>query len=299
MWDVFIAHASEDKDILVRPLAKVLKEVYKVDVWYDEFSLEYGDSLLESIEEGLRDSKFGVIIFSENFFGKKWTTHEYISLKTKEMLHNDKNIIPIWYNINKEDIAKYSLSMTDKIAITVNGDYDIDDIAIKIIKIIRPDIYKNINRMIYFESLLKESVLYTMSLKEFNKIPISIPPIRHKTISNLMKARLKLIHNSIKEVDSRSYELYEDHFRRSINIDREIIITELITAAYIDCINESMSLEEKSEIYLLSLGTTLSGNTQYRNLSIDKKDYRRYVQIIRNYLEDIDSQIVMEYKAKS
>ena len=101
MWDVFISHASEDKDMLVRPLAKQLNEIYKVNVWYDEFTLEYGDSLLDSIESGLQDSNFGVVVFSKNFFQKVWTDHEYKSLRTKEMLLNKKVIVPIWYDITK------------------------------------------------------------------------------------------------------------------------------------------------------------------------------------------------------
>ena len=58
MWDVFIFRVSEDKDNLVRILVKHLSEVYKVQVWYDEFTLEYRHSLLDSIEKGLQDSTF-------------------------------------------------------------------------------------------------------------------------------------------------------------------------------------------------------------------------------------------------
>ncbi|SNS99191.1 hypothetical protein SAMN05446037_10329 [Anaerovirgula multivorans] len=32
MWDVFISHASEDKELVVRPLAKQLSEIYKAKV---------------------------------------------------------------------------------------------------------------------------------------------------------------------------------------------------------------------------------------------------------------------------
>ena len=42
-WDVFIAHASEDKEKFVRPLAEELSN--HIRVWYDEFTLTVGDSL--------------------------------------------------------------------------------------------------------------------------------------------------------------------------------------------------------------------------------------------------------------
>ena len=43
-YDVFISHASEDKDAVVRPLANALKN-RGVTVWYDEFEMRIGDSL--------------------------------------------------------------------------------------------------------------------------------------------------------------------------------------------------------------------------------------------------------------
>lgn len=42
--DVFISHASEDKDDFVRPLANALI-TEGLDVWYDEMALRIGDSL--------------------------------------------------------------------------------------------------------------------------------------------------------------------------------------------------------------------------------------------------------------
>ena len=38
MKDLFISHASEDKDELVHPLAEGLKRA-GVDVWYDEYTV--------------------------------------------------------------------------------------------------------------------------------------------------------------------------------------------------------------------------------------------------------------------
>ena len=61
LFDLFICHASEDKDAFVRPLATRLREEH-VEVWFDEFTLEMGDSLRESIDRGLATSRFGVVV---------------------------------------------------------------------------------------------------------------------------------------------------------------------------------------------------------------------------------------------
>ena len=50
--DVFISHASEDKDDIVTHLVNALKDE-GVDVWYDEFELRIGDDLRQKIDQGL------------------------------------------------------------------------------------------------------------------------------------------------------------------------------------------------------------------------------------------------------
>lgn len=51
LHDVFICHASEDKEEFVRPLADALRSNH-VEVWYDEFTVNVGDSLCEAMGSG-------------------------------------------------------------------------------------------------------------------------------------------------------------------------------------------------------------------------------------------------------
>ena len=69
MWDVFISHASEDKEQLVRPLAEELIKC-GVKVWYDEFTINLGESLTASIDQGILNSKFGLLNISPAFSEK-------------------------------------------------------------------------------------------------------------------------------------------------------------------------------------------------------------------------------------
>jgi hypothetical protein len=70
-WDAFISHASEDKERFVRPLARALKNL-GVEIWYDEFSLKLGDSLSRSIDKGLAQSRYDIVVLSEAFMTKSW-----------------------------------------------------------------------------------------------------------------------------------------------------------------------------------------------------------------------------------
>ena len=114
-WDIFISHASEDKEKFVKPLAEAL--ISKgLKVWYDDFTLNIGDSLRESIDEGLKNSRYGLVILSQDFFKKEWTKKEFNALVNKETC-GTKVILPIWYNVSYSDVSNFSPMLSDTIAI--------------------------------------------------------------------------------------------------------------------------------------------------------------------------------------
>ncbi|GAB3684394.1 hypothetical protein GCM10028857_13320 [Salinarchaeum chitinilyticum] len=119
-YDVFISHASEDKEEIVRPLAQELSD-RGIRVWYDEFELSLGDSLRESIDQGLTSSEYGIVVLSENFFDKKWTNYELNSLVSRHM-EEDKVILPLWHEIDQSTIRQESPLLADLLAEEVDSD---------------------------------------------------------------------------------------------------------------------------------------------------------------------------------
>jgi len=133
-FDVFISHASEDKDEVVRPLAEALRNG-GLDVWYDEFEMKIGDSLRRKIDSGLARSRFGVVVLSRAFFGKGWTNYELDGLVTRSVT-GEQIILPIWHNITKQQVIEYSPSLADKLARSTTS-HTVEEIAEEIIDIIR------------------------------------------------------------------------------------------------------------------------------------------------------------------
>jgi hypothetical protein len=87
-YDVFVCHASEDKESFVDPLATALKNA-GVKVWYDQFVWEWGDTLRGAIDRGLVESRYGIVVFSPAFLKrKKWTEHELDGLFAREQSGN-------------------------------------------------------------------------------------------------------------------------------------------------------------------------------------------------------------------
>src|ERR1700730_1573769 len=112
--NLFLSHAWEDKDTFVRSLAEALR--LEFDVWYDEYALKPGDSLLEKISEGLRSCDRGIVVLSRHFFEKPWTQAELnglFALETKER----KILIPIWLDVTKKDVLNFSPILADRVAI--------------------------------------------------------------------------------------------------------------------------------------------------------------------------------------
>lgn len=126
-YDVFISHASEDKESFVRELADTLIEEYNIKVWYDEFSIKWGDSLRKSIDKGLKSSKFGIVVISKSFIKKGWTNYELDGLFQKEMTYG-KTILPIWHDITKDEVQDFSPSLAGRKALNTSM-YTIKEIA--------------------------------------------------------------------------------------------------------------------------------------------------------------------------
>ncbi|NTW70393.1 MAG: SUMF1/EgtB/PvdO family nonheme iron enzyme [Chlorobiaceae bacterium] len=115
MEGVFLCHAGEDKDF-VRPLADELRK-RGIGVWYDEYSLELGDSLTGKIDKGLAESSFGVVVLSKHFFGKAWPERELTGLATRELGERKKVILPIWHKITLQDVLAAHPPLADKLGI--------------------------------------------------------------------------------------------------------------------------------------------------------------------------------------
>ena len=106
-WDVFISHASEDKETVAKPFAETLRSK-NLNVWYDEFTLKWGKSLRKSIDEGLSNSLFGIVILSKAFFQKKWTQIELDALVSIMTSTGEDNILPLRYGISNKEIVNVS-----------------------------------------------------------------------------------------------------------------------------------------------------------------------------------------------
>ena len=132
--DVFLSHASEDKDTIARPLYRALIEA-GLTVWFDEAALRLGDSLRRKIDEGLARCNYGVVIISSNFLNKEWPQRELDGLAVREIAGDKTIILPIWHDISQAAIAQKSPTLADRVA--AKSTEGIPALVEKIIQVVR------------------------------------------------------------------------------------------------------------------------------------------------------------------
>jgi hypothetical protein len=92
--DVFLCHASEDKDPFVRPLAAEF-ERRGITYWLDEAEVKWGDRITQKINEGLRGSRYVIVFLSSNFMGKNWPESELGAALSKENGDGQTFVLPL------------------------------------------------------------------------------------------------------------------------------------------------------------------------------------------------------------
>jgi len=104
-------------------------------VWYDEYSLVVGDSLRESIERGLKESKNCILILTPNFLSNTgWSKREYDSIFTREIIETEKVILPVWSEVSAAAIYEYSPILADRVG--VDWSLGVDKVAGKLLRAI-------------------------------------------------------------------------------------------------------------------------------------------------------------------
>ena len=136
LHDVFICHASEDKDEFVRPLAEALRS-HHLAVWYDEFAVEVGDSLREAIDRGLATSRYGIVVLSPSFFRKRWPNRELNGLVAREMGEDRGMILPVWHGVDRDQVLGFSPPLADlRAAVSTAG---LSSVVEELLKKLRPE----------------------------------------------------------------------------------------------------------------------------------------------------------------
>ena len=138
-YDVFISHASEDKQPLVEELVSRLK-AEGIRVWYDKDNINWGDRFRAKIDEGLEKAQYGIIILSPDYVkeDKYWTKAELDALFQIESTTGKKVLLPVWHHLSKNEVIAFSPLFASRSALNT-ATMTIAEIAANVKKIISDD----------------------------------------------------------------------------------------------------------------------------------------------------------------
>ncbi len=101
---IFLSHASEDKPFVERLCEHLIAG--GVTCWFDNREIRLGDSVAEKINEGLAAADYGVLVLSEHYVRKYWTTEELWSLLNKESISDRRLLLPIRLGLDHRTLTE-------------------------------------------------------------------------------------------------------------------------------------------------------------------------------------------------
>lgn len=279
-YDIFISHASEDKDSLVRPLATVLERL-SVRVWYDEFSLQLGDSLIASIDKGLQESRFGLVVLSKSFLGKNWTEYELRSLMTRQ-IDGERVILPLWYGVTKEDVKNHSLYLADIKAVTITRD-NYNAVIALILKVVRPDIWQEMRMRGVLRKALADG---TPGLTKISDIEMETK--KQSQLTRQQYIRSKAVYYGIGRHLGQAFDEHVEAYELDVVPERELQTWEIMNACYLEMLERhpEASAKDKEDYFhvLVALsvglraiqGITLGGEEIKELVALWKENYYEF-----------------------
>lgn len=93
LGNVFLSHSSRDKNFVGR-LATDLKTA-GVKVWYDDWAIDYGESIVEKVYNGLAESDFLIVVLSKESIKSRWVREELNVMTMKRLQGKDIRVIPL------------------------------------------------------------------------------------------------------------------------------------------------------------------------------------------------------------
>jgi hypothetical protein len=83
MSNVFLSHRKADAELAER-LAKQLRDSGH-EIWFDEWRIEVGDSIVRKINEGLKGAAYLVVCYSASGINSPWMGQEWMASLARQL----------------------------------------------------------------------------------------------------------------------------------------------------------------------------------------------------------------------
>ncbi len=90
---VFISHRGKDEDLAEKLAEEIREKGY--DVWLDQWNIEVGDSIVEKMNEGLANTRYLILCYSDAGVQSPWISQEWMSTLTRQLKGHNIKILPV------------------------------------------------------------------------------------------------------------------------------------------------------------------------------------------------------------
>lgn len=100
---VFISYSYQDKEFVHKLVKDLAAE--GINPWFDDLEIRPGDSLIEKISDGIRQSDYILVVLSENSLQSKWVQEEIKMAFQKNSAGAKRVLIPVLHG--KVEVPRY------------------------------------------------------------------------------------------------------------------------------------------------------------------------------------------------
>jgi TIR domain-containing protein len=93
MPEVFVSHRRSDA-VAARRLAEALRHAGH-SVWLDEWAIHLGDSIVERMNQGLQESAYLILCYSDAGVMSPWISREWMSALARQLEGQHIRILPV------------------------------------------------------------------------------------------------------------------------------------------------------------------------------------------------------------
>lgn len=111
--DIFICHASGDKEQYVYPFVTAIRE-HGITYWLDEAEIGWGAGITRKINEGIGVAKYVVVFLTDSFLHRNWPQVELGSALNLEASTSETVVLPLLIAPAESIFNKYPL-LRDKL----------------------------------------------------------------------------------------------------------------------------------------------------------------------------------------
>lgn len=90
---IFLCHSSRDKADVHRIAATLESDT--ISVWYDDWKIDFGDSISAAVDKGISTSDYLAIVLTPDSVTSKWVMHEWSAAYHREQRWGNIKVLPL------------------------------------------------------------------------------------------------------------------------------------------------------------------------------------------------------------